>query len=84
MPNISFFLFSFTVKNTCILLFRIVFIYLKVFYAVIDNVLSTNNTKSWAAVSEKVNADLISIPLVFFYTYVKCYLKILVFKKTMY
>lgn len=66
------------------MLFKIVFIYLKVFYAVIDNVLSTNNTKSWAAVSEKVNADLISIPLVFFYTYVKCYLKILVFKKTMY
>lgn len=84
MPNISFFLFSFTVKNTCTLLFKTVFIYLKVFYAVIDNVLSTNNTKSWAAVSEKVNADLISIPLVFFYTYVKCYLKMLVFKKTMY
>lgn len=82
MPNISSSFFSFTVKNT--LLFKSVFIYLKVFYAVIDNVLSTNNTKSWAAVSEKVNADLISIPSVFFYTYVKCYLKMLVFKKTMY
>lgn len=29
---------------------------LKVFYAVIDNVLSANNSKSWTTVSNKVNA----------------------------
>ncbi|XP_052697868.1 adhesion G protein-coupled receptor B1-like isoform X2 [Crassostrea angulata] len=33
----------------------------EVFYAVIDNVLSTNNTKSWAAVSEKTDKDASSI-----------------------
>lgn len=33
---------------------------LKVFYAVIDNVLSTNNSKSWTTVNEKVNITSIS------------------------
>lgn len=84
MLNIFFFLFLFIVKNICILFFKIVFIYLKVFYVVIDNVLLINNIKLWVVVSEKVNVDLIFILLVFFYIYVKCYLKMLVFKKIMY
>lgn len=35
------------------------FFLLKIFYAVVDNVLSANNSKSWTAVSEKVSATII-------------------------
>lgn len=45
-------------------LYSINFLYillLKVFYAVIDNVLSTNNSKTWTTVSKKVGVYLIII-----------------------
>lgn len=43
---------------------KLFFFITKVFYAVIDNVLSANNSKSWTKVNEKVNVYTNRIKLI--------------------